>query len=83
MCCDCGIVNSNANEAMIVSGFGYGSSPKIVIGGWAFVMPCVHRVIRVELNTMTIVIKSERVYTSQGVPISVTGVAQVVEKNGL
>ena len=26
MCCDCGIVNSNSNEAMIVSGFGYGET---------------------------------------------------------
>ena len=32
---------------------------------------------RIPLNTLTLLIKSENVYTSQGVPVSVTGVAQV------
>merc|ERR1719158_1611448 len=31
---------------------------------------------RIPLNTMTLIIQSDNVYTSQGVPISVTGVAQ-------
>lgn len=33
--------------------------------------------IRITLNTMTLTIESPRVYTQQGVPISVTGIAQV------
>lgn len=32
---------------------------------------------RISLNTMTLQVESPMVYTSQGVPISVTGIAQV------
>lgn len=32
---------------------------------------------RISLNTMTLQVDSPTVYTSQGVPISVTGIAQV------
>lgn len=32
---------------------------------------------RISLNTMTLQVESPTVYTSQGVPISVTGIAQV------
>lgn len=34
---------------------------------------------RISLNTMTLQVESPTVYTSQGVPISVTGIAQVLE----
>ena len=33
---------------------------------------------RISLNTMTLIVDSPTVYTSQGVPISVTGIAQVL-----
>lgn len=33
---------------------------------------------RISLNTMTLQVESPTVYTSQGVPISVTGIAQVM-----
>ena len=44
----------------------------------ALVWPCVQTVTRIPLNTMTCEIPSKTVYTSQGVPISVAGVAQVI-----
>ena len=39
--------------------------------------PCIQTVQRIPLNTMTLEVHSPRVYTSQGVPISVIGTAQV------
>lgn len=51
--------------------------PLLVPGGRAFVWPAVQRVQRISLNTMTLQVESPTVYTSQGVPISVTGIAQV------
>jgi len=41
------------------------------------VCPCIQTVQRIPLNTMTLSIDSPRVYTAQGVPISVIGTAQV------
>ena len=77
MCFDIGIVVSGPNEALVISGMLYGSEPGIIIGGRALVIPCIQKCQRIPLNTMTLLIKSEGTYTSQGVPISVTGVAQV------
>lgn len=53
------------------------SKPLLVPGGRAFVWPAIQRVQRISLNTMTLQVESPTVYTSQGVPISVTGIAQV------
>lgn len=39
--------------------------------------PCVQKVQKISLSTMTLSIESPRVYSQQGVPISVTGIAQV------
>jgi len=36
---------------------------------------------RISLNTMTLQIQSDHVYTQLGVPVSVTGVAQVTLDN--
>ena len=77
MCFDIGIVTCGPNEALVISGVCYGSHPSIVVGGRAIVFPCIQQIQRIPLTTMTLVIESPRVYTSQGVPISVTGVAQV------
>jgi len=49
----------------------------MVPGGRVFVWPVIQRVQRISLNTMTLSIESAKVYTQQGVPISVTGIAQV------
>lgn len=53
------------------------SRPLMVPGGRAFVWPIIQKVQKISLNTMTLTIESPRVYTQQGVPISVTGIAQV------
>ncbi|KAK7147525.1 hypothetical protein R3I94_010143 [Phoxinus phoxinus] len=64
------------NEAMVISGCGR-SPPLMIAGGRVFVIPCIQKIQRISLNTLTLNVKSEKVYTRHGVPISVTGIAQV------
>ncbi|XP_071312391.1 flotillin-1-like [Agelaius tricolor] len=64
------------NEAMVVSGF-CRSPPVMVAGGRVLVIPCLQQIQRISLNTLTLPVRSEKVYTRHGVPISVTGIAQV------
>lgn len=65
------------NEALIVSGGWFGStSKKMVIGGWAWAWCMVTDVQRLSLEIMTLKPKCESVETAQGVPLSVTGIAQ-------
>ncbi|EDW01747.1 flotillin-1 isoform X1 [Drosophila grimshawi] len=71
-----GFVTCGPNEALVVSGCFY-MKPLLVPGGRAFVWPSIQQVQRISLNTMTLQVESPCVYTSQGVPISVTGIAQV------
>uniref|UniRef100_A0A8D9APA1 Flotillin-1 n=1 Tax=Cacopsylla melanoneura TaxID=428564 RepID=A0A8D9APA1_9HEMI len=71
-----GFVTCGPNEALVVSGCCH-TKPLLVPGGRAFVWPSIQCVQRISLNTMTLQVESKNVYTSQGVPISVTGVAQV------
>ncbi|XP_044733972.1 flotillin-1 isoform X1 [Chrysoperla carnea] len=71
-----GFVTCGPNEALVVSGCCY-SKPLLVPGGRAFVWPALQKCQRISLNTMTLQVESPTVYTSQGVPISVTGIAQV------
>uniref|UniRef100_A0A8C1ZCB5 Flotillin n=1 Tax=Cyprinus carpio TaxID=7962 RepID=A0A8C1ZCB5_CYPCA len=57
---------------------GCGRSPPLMIaGGRVFVIPCFQQIQRISLNTLTLNVKSDKVYTRHGVPISVTGIAQV------
>uniref|UniRef100_A0A8C6UTV0 Flotillin n=1 Tax=Neogobius melanostomus TaxID=47308 RepID=A0A8C6UTV0_9GOBI len=49
----------------------------MIAGGRVFVLPCIQQIQRITLNTMTLNVKSDKVYTRHGVPISVTGIAQV------
>ena len=70
------IITCGPNEAMIISGVGH-SPPTIISGGRCIVLPCVQKVQKLSLEVMTLLIDSKLVYTAQGVPISVTGVAQV------
>uniref|UniRef100_A0A671YFW8 Flotillin n=1 Tax=Sparus aurata TaxID=8175 RepID=A0A671YFW8_SPAAU len=65
------------NEAMVVSGFGR-SPPLMIAGGRVFVIPCIQQIQRITLNTLTLNVKSDKVYTRHGVPISVTGIAQEI-----
>ncbi|XP_041771395.1 flotillin-1 isoform X1 [Anopheles merus] len=71
-----GFVTCGPNEALVVSGCCH-MKPLLVPGGRAFVWPSIQQVQRISLNTMTLQVESPTVYTSQGVPISVTGIAQV------
>jgi len=71
-----GFVTGGPNEAIVVSGV-FHSQPLIVVGGWAFVIPCIQKLQRLPLNIMTLNVYSPKVYTMQGVPLSVTGIAQV------
>jgi flotillin len=75
------------NEVLIVSGQRHKVTAadgrvttvgfRITRGGGTFVMPVVERVDILSLELMTIDVKTPEVYTIQGVPIMVDGVAQV------
>uniref|UniRef100_A0A023FV00 Putative flotillin n=1 Tax=Amblyomma parvum TaxID=251391 RepID=A0A023FV00_AMBPA len=65
------------NEALIVSGGCCGNAgKKMVVGGWAWAWWLVTDVQRLSLEVMTLTPRCEHVETSQGVPLTVTGVAQ-------
>ncbi|XP_067130035.1 flotillin-1-like isoform X3 [Centruroides vittatus] len=70
-----GFVTCGPNEALVVSGCCH-INPLIIPGGRVFVWPFLQRAQKISLNTMTLSIESPKVYTQQGVPISVTGIAQ-------
>lgn len=63
------------NEALVRSGGG--EQPKVVVGGRMLVLPIFHRSQRLPLSVMTLHVKTENVYTGEGVAVSVDGVAQV------
>ncbi|KAB0790996.1 hypothetical protein PPYR_11027 [Photinus pyralis] len=71
-----GFFTCGPSEALVISGCCY-SRPRLVPGGRVFVWPGIQRIQRISLKTMTLQIDSPKVYTIQGVPISVSGVAQV------
>ncbi|MBM3500592.1 MAG: flotillin family protein, partial [Armatimonadetes bacterium] len=62
------------NEAVVVFGRGRMS---VVVGGGVFVWPFFYEVRRMSLEIMTIDVNVGEVYTDQGVPVTVDGVAQV------
>lgn len=65
------------NEALIVSGGCCGASEKLmVVGGWCWAWWLVTDVQRLPLEVMTLTPRCEHVETAQGVPLTVTGVAQ-------
>merc|ERR1719264_220727 len=73
-----GLVACQPNECVIISGGCCGStSKKTVVGGWAWAWWLVTDVQRVSLEVMTLNPVCENVETAQGVPLTVTGVAQV------
>ncbi|KAK7021942.1 Flotillin-like protein 1 [Halocaridina rubra] len=64
------------NEVLVVSGVGY-DKPEMIVGGRIIAFTCFQRWRRLSLNVMTITITSPGVYSMKGVPLQVTGVAQV------
>jgi len=72
------IHTTGPNKALIVSGgcVGGQESKKIVVGSWAWAWWCVTDVQYLKLNVMTMEPRCYDVETAQGVPLSVTGVAQ-------
>uniref|UniRef100_A0AAX7SHA3 Flotillin n=3 Tax=Astatotilapia calliptera TaxID=8154 RepID=A0AAX7SHA3_ASTCA len=67
------------NEALVVSGGCCGSDQKTyVVGGWAWGWWLVSDIQRMSLEVMTILCRCENIETSEGVPLDVTGVAQVI-----
>jgi len=71
-----GFETCGPNEAMVISGCGY-ERPCLISGGRSWVWSGIQKVQRISLNVMTLSVESPRVYTLHGVPISVTGIAQV------
>ena len=72
------------NQVLVISGrdhkdkiTGEESSFRIVKGGRAFIWPVLERVDTLSLELLTIELTIDNVYTSQGVSISVEGVAQI------
>ncbi|XP_037889019.1 flotillin-2 isoform X1 [Glossina fuscipes] len=71
------IHTTGPNEALIVSGGCCGSTKKrTIVGGWAWAWWLVTDVQRLSLSVMTLNPMCENVETAQGVPLTVTGVAQ-------
>ncbi len=72
------------NEVLVISGrqtrnrkTGEVEPYRIVKGGRAFIWPILERVDRLMLELMTIEVTTDDVYTRQGVPITLEGVAQI------
>ncbi|XP_068230893.1 flotillin-1-like [Palaemon carinicauda] len=64
------------NEVLVVSGVGY-AKPAMIIGGRVIAFTCFQRWRRLSLNVMALTVESPDVYTIKGVPLQVTGIAQV------
>jgi flotillin len=72
------------NEVLVISGrkvrsreTGEVEPYRIVKGGRAFIWPILERVDLLSLEIMTIEVTTEDVYTGQGVPVTLEGVAQI------
>ncbi len=73
-----GFHTTGPNQALIISGGG--KEPKVVVGGRVFVLPILQRTQALSLEVMTLTPSTNRVYTKEGVAVSVDGVAQVKVK---
>lgn len=71
------INTTGPNEAVVISGGCCGAQgKKFVVGGWGWSWWFVTDVQRISLEVMTLNPQCESVETSEGVPVTVTGVAQ-------
>ncbi|MFQ6027995.1 MAG: flotillin family protein [Dehalococcoidia bacterium] len=75
-----GFHTTGPNQALIISGGG--REPKVVVGGRVFVLPILQRTQALSLEVMTLTPQTNRVYTKEGVAVSVDGVAQVKVASG-
>ena len=70
------IINvAGPNEAVVRSGGG--DAPKVTVGGRVIVIPIFFKAQRLSLEVMTLPVETAKVYTKQGVAVTVDGVAQV------
>lgn len=70
------IINvAGPNEAVIRSGSG--DRPKVTVGGRVIVIPIFFKAQRLSLEVMTLPVETAKVYTKEGVAVTVDGVAQV------
>eukprot|EP00035_Acanthoeca_spectabilis_P021128 m.436498 g.436498 ORF g.436498 m.436498 type:complete len:464 (+) comp17983_c0_seq1:175-1566(+) len=76
----CGYYTSGPNECMVASGCCH-SKNTFVIGGKVFIWPGCQRIQKISLNIITCEIITRKVYTQQGVPVSITATAQVKVSN--
>ncbi|MGM9985596.1 MAG: SPFH domain-containing protein [Bacillaceae bacterium] len=72
-----------ANKAMIVTGAMIKEGIKVVKAGGTFVFPIIQQSQNLSLEVHTINIQTPEVYTEQGVPVMVDGVAQVKVKGDI
>ena len=70
-----GFHKTGPNQALIGSG-GW-KRPKVIVGGRIFVLPILQMVQKLSLEVMTLTVETRKVYTKDGVAVSVDGVAQV------
>ena len=63
------------NEALVRSGGG--TQPKVRVGGRMIALPIFHKTQHLSLEVMTLAVSTVKVYTSEGVAVSVDGIAQV------
>ncbi len=76
-----GFHTTGPNQALIISGGG--RQPKVIVGGRVFVLPILQRTQKLSLEVMTLTPQTNRVYTREGVAVSVDGVAQVKVAGGV
>lgn len=62
------------NEALVISGLG---QVHFKVGGGALVVPMFQKFDRLPLEVITIEVRTPEVYTAQGVPVQVDGIAQI------
>ena len=74
------ITVAGPNEAVIRSGGG--REPKVTVGGRVIVLPVFFKAQRLSLEVMTLPVETAKVYTSEGVAVTVDGVAQVKVARG-
>ena len=70
-----GIHTVGPNQALVISGGG--KQPRVIVGGRGLVLPILNRAQVLSLEVMTLDVQTPRVYTKEGVQVSVDGIAQV------